>query len=192
MKLNFLTIITLILTAIYSLVFAIDNASEVNDEIAMNKVASGTSITSDQLEMQSLDDKHVFTFKGNVAVDSEELHVTSDELIIFSNKEGNENTSDQPNTPGKIGKIERVVASGNVFIKEDVRTLKAGHAIIDTLTGEVTLEDNPIYEDADGIVTGYRMILRKGEKKAYVEPGNGERPKVVLPKLKNLNSAIDA
>jgi len=191
MKLNFLTIITFILITMCSSIFATD--SELNEVANENVSNKGTSITSDQLEMQSLENVHTFTFKGNVVVDSDQLHVTSDELLIFSNNNNKEasDASDESLAHGKIGKIERVIASGNVFIKEDTRTLKAGQATINTLTGEIILENNPVYEDSDGIVTGYRMILRKGEKKAYVEPGNGERPKIVLPKLKNLNPTID-
>lgn len=163
---------------------------------SMDPFAIGTCITSDSLEMQSLEDEHIFTFKGNVIVNSDTLQIHSDELLIFSNKE-TEETKEAVNasaisTPSeKVGKIERVIATGNVLMQDTERTLKAGKATILTAANEVILEDHPIYEDEDGIVTGHRMILRKNEKKAYVEPGAGERAKVVLPKLNNLNSIIE-
>ena len=127
-------------------------------------------------------DENRFTFIGNVSIKGDSLDVTCDNMTVVSKK----NVTDTGSV-GKIGKIEYILAIGNVKIIQGSRVAMAGRAQILPLESKVILENSPTVIDGGSVVTGYRMILLKGEKKAIVEGGpDGERPSVSLPDIPDL------
>jgi len=84
-----------------------------------------------------------------------------------------------------------VIADGNVHIKQDDKVAEAGHAEIFPKEGKIILTDSPKVTGPDGVVEGYRMVLYKNDKKAYVEgePGTKQRPKITLGALPELSFA---
>ena len=141
-----------------------------------------THITSDRLEV---DDSNLeitrFLFEGNVVVTSPHLQTTCDRLEVLLESPIGLDKDRAPDIEG----ISKVIAIGNVKIQEEQRTATAGRAEIYPKEGKIVLTDNPIVEDNEGIVRGYRMTLYRNQRRAMVEGSmpDGERPTVLLPPL---------
>lgn len=142
-----------------------------------------TVITSDTLEMETLEDTHVFEFQGNVNLESAGLDATCNNLKIYAKK--------NLNTGGKTASfkgVDKIVATGNVVMKQDGRVVTAGYAEVYPELGKVVLEKNPQISDEEGVVAGHRITLYRDNESALIEgstEGN-ERPKVKLKSMPKL------
>ena len=156
------------------------------------KTEESTVITSDRLEMNQGQVQNHFIFYDNVTVISQNFHATSNLLEVFSAREGTSSRSDDLDTPSeaiKVGAIKKIIAIGNVVIKQEGRHATAGRAEIFPDEEKIVLTENPVVTDNQGTVTGFRMTLLRGENKALVEGGpDGERSTVVLPAMPDLGS----
>jgi lipopolysaccharide export system protein LptA len=83
--------------------------------------------------------------------------------------------------------VERIEAFENVMIKQAGRVATADQAVILPDAGTVTLEGGAVVIDERGRVSGHRMTLLQGERRAIVEGGgpDGERARITLPDLPN-------
>ncbi|HBR94414.1 MAG TPA: hypothetical protein DEA90_09650, partial [Opitutae bacterium] len=81
--------------------------------------------------------------------------------------------------------LERIEALEQVVIKQIGRTATADKAIILPDEGKVVLEGEAVVEDDRGRVSGHRMTLLQGERRAIVEGGgpDGERARITLPAM---------
>lgn len=159
------------LSIFFSLIFLVLNAYAKATEPSPEPTS--TTITSNRLEVEIEDTVNLFTFIENVQVTGQDLDIVCEILKVFSQKEI------QNANPGQLGAIDKIIATGNVTLKQENRLIRAGIAIISPIEGTMILEDNPQIEDEDGIVTGHRIVFDKNEKKGRVE---GE-PKVTLPQF---------
>lgn len=141
-----------------------------------------TVITSDRFEMVGGETENYFHFLGNVEVNGTNLHATSDEMEVVSGRQATESE-----TVGDVGAIKSIVMKGNVVLVQSGRRAEAGRADIYPREGKVVLSENPKVVDSEGTVTGHRMTLYRGERKALVEgiPG-GDRPRIQLPGFQDL------
>lgn len=148
-----------------------------------------TIITADRLELESGEEVNVFHFAGNVKIVGNNLTATGDRMRVTSRRGGG-----GEGTIGQIGQIGEIILEGNVRIAQAGREATCGLAKIYPGEGRVVLLESPRIMDAQGEVTGYRMELNKGERKARVfgppagEGGEGVqgRPSVRLPTLPDL------
>ena len=149
-----------------------------------------THITSDTLEVDSSHlERTLFVFQGNVSVKSPHLQATCDHMeVLLERRIGASNDHQAHDIEG----IDKVTAVGSVTIKEKERTATAGQAEIYPKEGRIVLSDNPVVQDKEGTLRGYRMTLYRSERRAVVEgaPG-GQRPTVTLPALPDFSFKPD-
>ena len=113
------------------------------------------------------------------------LAVTCDRLEVVTSR-----TGESEATIGEITAIESIVATGGVEIFQAGRRITAGRAELSPHEGLVVLTDQPKIIDGEVEVSGWRITLLKGERKALVEAdpeqGQGGRPTVKLDSLPDL------
>ena len=139
-----------------------------------------TVITGDHLEMLSGDEKSEFHITGRVQVIGANLRLTCHELHITAVKQG-----DPSDTIGKIGKVTKIIAIGNVQVEQEGRTASGGRAEFFPEEGKVLLTDNPEVTDAQGTVSGAEIEWFHGQRRALVRGGE-RQAKVTLPRLPDL------
>lgn len=144
-----------------------------------------TVVESDSLEMNATDERNFFYFKGHVRVTGTNLTVECENLDVITARSG-----DTSATIGELTAIESIVATGNVIIFQEGRRIEAGRAELKPHEGLVVLTDKPKIIDPEAEISGWRITLLKGERKALVE-GNPEhtgmdRPTVMLDSLPDL------
>jgi len=148
-----------------------------------------TEILSDQLEMISGEKENHFLFTGNVEVRATNMVATCEKLEVYAGKDKTKKVVNEPPKPGTppIGKIERIVAIGNVRIIQQQRIATSGKAEIYPQEGRVVLLDSPVVTNKDGILTGWKITLLQGEQKVLVESNpNGGRTRITLPQIQDL------
>ncbi len=143
-----------------------------------------TVIVSDHLQMKSTEEKNYFYFEKNVQVEATNLIVKSDCLEVVALRE---NKVDDPDaTIGEIGAIESIVAIGKVEIFQAGREAYAGRAVVLPKEGKVVLSESPRVVDGETEVTGWQIVLNRGERQVTVTPNpdmqteERERPTITL------------
>jgi lipopolysaccharide export system protein LptA len=151
-----------------------------------------TEIFSDKLTMVSGEKDNHFLFTGNVEVRATNMVATCEKLEVYSGKDNSNKAPTEPPKPGTppIGKIERIVAIGNVRVIQDARIATAGRAEIFPQVGKVVLSQSPVVTNKDGVLKGYRITLYQGEQKVEVEsdPNRVRRPSIILPQIPDLGA----
>lgn len=141
-------------------------------------VEANTVITSDRIETDSKN--NIFNFYGNVHLEGEGVNGVCDQLEVVCRK-GEGLSLNGANS------FEKITAVGHVEIKQEGRTIRAGHALFFCEEGKVVLTENPEITDSEGTVKGEKITFYKNEGKAYVEGGGeGGRPKVVFATVPDL------
>lgn len=137
-----------------------------------------TMVTSQLLRMIEEPDETVFRFTENVIIAATNLDATCERLDVITRESGDAGSR----APLEL---ERIEALDNVVIEQTGRTATADKAIILPKEGKVVLEGQAIVNDERGKVSGHRMTLLQGQRRAIVEGGGpeGERAKITLPGL---------
>ncbi|MEM8867633.1 MAG: LptA/OstA family protein, partial [Verrucomicrobiota bacterium] len=136
-----------------------------------------TTIRSEDLQVTDDVTGMFFVFSESVLIEATNLEATCDLLEVRAErKEGSGINALEVDTIDAIDNV-RFVQSG--------RTATANKAMIRPLEGKVTLEGDAAIFDDRGKVTGHRMILNQGERRAIVEGDgtNRQRAKITLPAL---------
>ena len=152
-----------------------------------------TEITGDEFEMISREKENYFLFSGNVEIRATNMVATCDRLEVYTSKTNPSKTDDEKKPKeekASIGKIEKILAIGNVRLVQEERVATAGKAEILPQTGKVVLTDSPKVTSKDGVLVGYRITLLQGEQKVSVEKGPGQRPALTLPKIPDLGIRV--
>lgn len=141
-----------------------------------------TTITSQQLDMRTTDTESTFLFTGLVTVTGNEIELTCDELEVIALR----SDEDINAAIGELGKFKSLIAKGRVKIIQGERVATCGRA--EVLPGEekIILTENPLVRDGQSAVTGERMILFRGERRAVVESGASGPARVTLPPIRDL------
>jgi hypothetical protein len=97
-------------------------------------------------------------------------------------------TGDAAATIGKQEQFKSLIATGNVRIIQSDREATCGRAAVYPGDDKVELTENPVVRSIkEGWTqTGPKMILYRGERRAVIEGSPTERPRLVLPALKDL------
>jgi lipopolysaccharide export system protein LptA len=137
---------------------------------------SETVIEATSLEFESRESEARFIFDGNVRVRATNLTVTCDRMEIFSQREGD------PDAPiGKIGRIRQIDAIGNVIVTQGLRKATAGRALLKPIDGVIVMTGDPTVVDPDGVVSGERITLFRGESRVQVE-----KPRLTMSRIPDL------
>jgi lipopolysaccharide export system protein LptA len=141
-----------------------------------------TTITSQQLDMRTTDKESTFLFTGLVTVTGNEIELTCDELEVIALR----SDEDMNAAIGELGKFKSLIAKGRVKIIQGDRVATCGRA--EVLPGEekIILTENPLVRDGQSAVTGERMVLFRGERRAVVESGASGPARVTLPAIRDL------
>ncbi len=147
-----------------------------------------TVIEADHAEMVTGDTGTRFVFTGNIVVTGNNLVVRCDRMEVFSTRE------EQPaatSGPPEIGRMEKIIATGNVHIEQEGREGRAGRAEIFLIEGRIVLTESPVIRNEQGNVSGFRITFIQGEAQAIVESGEGQRARIVLPTLPDLGTETE-
>ena len=119
----------------------------------------------------------MFRFSESVAVTATNLDASCARLEVIAREQST--TSD-----GRL-QVEQIQAFDGVQIRQSGRVARGDQATILPIAGKVILEGNAVVTDERGRVSGHRMTLLQGERRAIVEGGgpSGARAKVTLPAI---------
>lgn len=142
-----------------------------------------TVIESGSAEMTSTDKETTFTFRKNVTVTGTNMKITCDELVVVAKRAG-----DPAATLGKQENFKSLIATGNVHIIQSDREATCGRAAVYPGDDKVELTESPVVRSIkEGWTqTGPKMVLYRGQRRAVIEGTATERPKLILPPLKDL------
>lgn len=140
------------------------------------KEPAKTVIQSDNLMMTQVEGGSHFEFKEAVNVLANNLVADCERMDVYTREVKTEGTSAKH-------QLERIEAYDSVRIEQMGRVATAGKATILPIEGRVVLEEKAVVEDARGRVSGHKLILLQGERRAIVEGGgaDGERARITLP-----------
>ena len=142
-----------------------------------------TTIESGALELFSTEKESTFTYSRGVRITATNLVLTCDHLVVVARR-----TGDPAALVGRQEKLKSLVASGNVRLVQDDREATADRAEVFPDDDRVILTGNPVVRSLkDGWEQrGPRMELLRGERRAVIRGEGAERPRTVLPALKDL------
>lgn len=138
-----------------------------------------TVVTSRVLRMIDEPDHTLFRFTDDVRVVATNLTATSERLDVIAREAANAASEEA----GAL-RLERIEAHGGVAIEQTKRTSTAEKALIMPNEGKLILEGEAVVDDERGRVSGHRMTLLQGKRRAIVEGGgdNGDgRARITLP-----------
>lgn len=142
-----------------------------------------TTIESGALELFSTEKETTFTYSRGVRITATNLVLTCDHLVVIARRSG-----DPAALVGRQEKLKSLVASGNVRLVQDDREATADRAEVFPDDDRVILTGNPVVRSVkDGWEQrGPRMELLRGERRAVIRGEGAERPRTILPPLKDL------
>jgi len=146
--------------------------------------APDTTIDCDgQAEMSSTDTESTTVFNDNVVVLGNGIHMTCDHLKVISTRIG-----DKTATLGKYGKFKYMLATGRVRIVQGDRIATCGRAEVFPGEDRIVLTENPVVElvTEHDVVSGPRMVLYRGQRRAIIEGSPTNRVHISMPAIKDL------
>ena len=142
-----------------------------------------TVITSDSAEMVSTATATTFTFSKHVVVTGTNIKITCDKLVVVADR-----TGDPKATIGRQDKLHSLVATGHVRILQNDREATCDEAEVLPGDDKAILTGHLVVRALDNsfVQTGERAILYRGQRRAVIEGGPGNRPTITLPPLQDL------
>jgi lipopolysaccharide export system protein LptA len=122
---------------------------------AQTAAASGdktTTVTSDVFRLDL--EKHEGTFTGNVRVQDPKFDLTSDEMVIYFDKDN---------------KFQRMVAKGNVVIKQSDKTSTSRQAEYIVAEKKIVLTGDPVVTQNQNKLTGASIVIYQDTGRMEVE-----------------------
>jgi lipopolysaccharide export system protein LptA len=147
-----------------------------------------TTITSQNLDMQSTDKESTFLFTGLVMVKGSNITLSCDRLEAITSRSERDIIQDTEKTAlGQVGKFRSLLAIGRVRIEQGDRVATCGRA--EVLPGEekITLTEDPMVRDGESTVVGERITLYRGQRRATID-----KARITLPPMKDLGFPKDA
>lgn len=140
-----------------------------------------TEIRSRLLEMVDEGAETRFRFTDAVEVNATNLTAGCGVMEVFAARK---NGGDGRRMGTDVA-IRRIEAEDAVHIRQRGREATAEQAVIRPAAGTVVLEGNAVVKDEGGTVSGQRMTLNRGQRRAVVEGGEapGERARITLPAM---------
>ncbi len=141
---------------------------------------SETVVQSKTLRMIEGTEKTLFRFTDSVSVSGTNLHALCGRLdvtaVAVQDAEAKESQMS----------VQTIEAFDNVEFKQTGRVATGDKATIYAMEGKVVLDGNVVVTDDSGKVTGQRMTLLQGQRRAIVEGdrATGKRATMTLPEIK--------
>jgi len=141
---------------------------------------SETVVQSKALRMIEETDKTLFRFTDSVSVSGTNLHALCERLDVTAVAEQDAEAKESQMS------VQTIEAFDNVEFKQTGRVATCDKATIYALKSKVVLEGNAVVTDDSGKVTGHRLTLLQGKRRAIVEGdrATGKRATVTLPEIK--------
>ncbi|MEO0511114.1 MAG: LptA/OstA family protein [Verrucomicrobiota bacterium] len=154
---------------------------ETKPEVAASALSENTVVRSQLLRMTEEADHTLFRFTESVGVVATNLEATCERLDIVAV----ESSSAVSSNGAERLEVDRIEAHENVVFKQTGRTATAERAFILPQEGKVVLEEDAVVNDERGRVSGFRMTLLQGQRRAIVEGGGpeNERARITLPAI---------
>ncbi len=142
-----------------------------------------TVIESGTAEVVSTEKETTFTFRQEVSVTATNMKLLCDQLVVVARRSG-----DPAALIGKQEKFKSMLATGHVRIIQNDREATCGRAEVFPDDDKVVLTENPrVQIQGDNhVITGPRMELHRGERRAVILSDETTRPRITLPALKDL------
>ena len=141
-----------------------------------------TTITSDRMEVDYA--QSIYTFKDNVLLVDPQMTLRADKMVVFygttSNATATATNADA--SASATSSIQKIIATGSVFIMEDKRQATCGRAVYTAADNRVVLTENAKVVSPDSTVTGEKITFWRGQGRMDVESGTHV---VVFPGDKN-------
>ena len=134
-------------------------------------------------DVSSTDTETTARFHDQVVVTGNGIRLTCDFLQVVSLRKG-----DRTATLGEYGNFKSLVATGHVYIHQGDREATCGRAEAFPVRNVIVLSENPLvrYLKDQSTITGARITLYRGERRAVVESDATHTPTATLPPLKDL------
>lgn len=138
-------------------------------------------------ETSSSENESVATFRDHVVVTASNLKLTCDFLKVVTSRKG-----DPKAIIGKQSYFKSLVATGHVRLVQSERIATCGRAEIFpdedrvVLSRESKSEPFPSVAFDKTVMTGPRMILYRGQRRAVIEPEDGFGVRLSGPTIKDL------
>lgn len=146
-------------------------------QLSADVVRSKTQIWSQRVEMFEDPEKTRFHFIDEVEVHGTNLDLSCRRLNVVSSGESANAAEDA------LG-VDFIEALDEVVIVQKGRTATCDKATVLPLEGKLVLEGDAVVDDAKGKVSGHRITLNQGERRAVVEGGGDEgdgRARITIP-----------
>ncbi|NBB79086.1 MAG: LPS export ABC transporter periplasmic protein LptC [Verrucomicrobia bacterium] len=140
-----------------------------------------TVVTSHVLRMIEEADHTLFRFTDAVLVEATNLSATGERLDVIAREVAN-----PPSGVSNPLQLDRIEAYGGVEITQTGRISTSEKAFILPDEGKLVLEGEAVVDDERGRVSGHRMTLLQGQRRAIVEgggSGDDGRARITLPAL---------
>jgi len=112
-------------------------------------------ITADELEVFRIENKAIFT--GTVEAVQGDMKLNADKMTVFYAQNNNDNskksTPSSPNT-GASNSIERIKATGNVFLSTPTETAQGNYGDYDLNTKTIKLNEEVVLTKGKNVVKG--------------------------------------
>jgi len=134
-------------------------------------------------DVSSTDTETTALFHDHVVVTGNGIRLTCDLLQVVTLRQG-----DRTATLGEYGNFKSLVATGHVYIRQGDREATCGRAEAFPVRNVIVLSANPLvrYLKDQSTITGARITLYRGERRAVVESDATHTPTATLPPLKDL------
>jgi lipopolysaccharide export system protein LptA len=139
-----------------------------------------TKLTSDTLTVTMVNDKDNNTGDNKTGGDKTAGQAADPPVPASAggDKQGAQAQNGQTAGPD-TGRVQNIVAVGNVRIDQGARWAVGGHAVFDQGQRTLVLTENPVLHDGPNVVAGDRVIVYLDENRSIVEGGR-KRVKATL------------
>jgi lipopolysaccharide transport protein LptA len=142
-----------------------------------------TTITSDRMEVDYA--QNIYTFKDHVLLVDTQMTLRADQMVVYYGTTSNTTataTNAANASAGTTSSIQKMIATGSVFILEDQHQATCGRAVYTADDNRVVLTENAKVVSPDNTITGDKITIWRGQNKMDVESGTHV---VVFPGDKN-------
>jgi lipopolysaccharide export system protein LptA len=131
-------------------------------------------IYSNTLELDQ--QKKLIVFEGKVKAKTEDMVVDCQKMIIYYL-----NSSTKNESTVESGRIEKIIALGNVIINRSDRGIaRAGKAVFYQNEQKVVLTENPSIQQGPDFVEGHRIIMFLSKNRSIVQGNETKRVKATI------------
>jgi lipopolysaccharide export system protein LptA len=157
----------------------------------LGKSKEPITVISDNLEYDYKN--NVVVYRGSVQVTQGDVKLVSDTLTITLQKQDGQKTDPKTSTtqppggkgPADTGRVQEIVALGNVRIDQGTRWAVGGRAVFDQTQRTLVMTENPVLHDGASEVAGDRVVVFLDEDRSVVEGGQKRVKAVLYPDEKN-------